>query len=101
MCIRDRIDTDPAIADNQNCPGNGTRTANAVNIGQDGRGSYTDGGSMGVTNAAIDDVGIWRRVVTAQEAAAIYKAGLAGLDLEQAAAVTLGVLQVKLVGANV
>jgi hypothetical protein len=95
------IDTDPAIADNQNCPGNGTRTANAVNIGQDGRGTYTDGGSMGVTNAAIDDVGIWRRVVTAQEAAAIYKAGLAGLDLEQAAAVTLGVLQVKLVGANV
>ena len=36
----------------------------SVNVGQDGRGTYTDGGSAGITNALIDDVGIWRRALS-------------------------------------
>ena len=49
----------------------------ATNIGQDGTGNY---GSR-FTDATFDDVGIWRRVLTPQEVAAIYQAGLAGKDL--------------------
>ncbi|HVV74163.1 MAG TPA: immunoglobulin domain-containing protein, partial [Verrucomicrobiae bacterium] len=54
-----------------------------VNIGQDGKGTYNDGGSAGITNALIDDVGIWRRALSPQEAAAIYTSGQAGKDLSQ------------------
>lgn len=53
----------------------------AVNIGQDGRGTYTDGGSAGITNGLIDDVGIWRRALSAQEALAVYTAGQNGKNL--------------------
>lgn len=52
----------------------------ATNIGQDGTGGY--GSSF--TDADIDDVGIWRRVLTGQEVAAIYNAGLVGTNLAQA-----------------
>lgn len=62
--------------------------ATAVNIGQDGVGTYTDGNAVGLTNAIIDDVGIWRRTLTPGEVAAIYTAGNAGNSLETAAAVT-------------
>src|SRR5262249_14302017 len=55
-----------------------------VNVGQDGRGTSPDCGSAGITNALIDDVGIWRRALSAQEASAIYTAGQAGKDLSQA-----------------
>jgi hypothetical protein len=55
----------------------------AVNIGQDGTGVYTDNGGAHDINALIDDLGIWRRAVTANEAAAIYKAGLLGKDLSE------------------
>jgi hypothetical protein len=54
-----------------------------VNIGQDGRGTYTDGGSAGITNALIDDLGIWTRALSPQEAASIYTSGQAGKDLSQ------------------
>jgi hypothetical protein len=93
------IDTDPAINDNQNCTGNGTRTANAINIGQDGRGTY----NIAITNALMDDVGIWRRALSPQEAVAIYNAGNAGLDLSQAVAAptSLGAVQVALSGGSV
>jgi hypothetical protein len=76
----------------------------AVNIGQDGTGTYTDGGGVGITNALIDDVGIWRRAVTPEEAVAIYNAGNAGLDLQQVVVVvgtTLGPVQIARVGGNV
>jgi hypothetical protein len=53
-----------------------------VNIGQDGTGTY---GSY--LDAYIDDFGVWRRALTAQEALAIYTAGLSGKDLTQAAVV--------------
>src|SRR5262249_30984854 len=42
-----------------------------VNIGQDGTGAYTDGGSAEMVNVLMDDLGIWRRVVSAGEVAAI------------------------------
>jgi len=61
----------------------------AVNIGQDGTGVYHDGGSAFDYNQMIDDVGIWRRALTANEALAIYRAGNAGLDFSQAVSATL------------
>jgi hypothetical protein len=64
------IDTDPATM--------------AVNIGQDGRGTYTDGGSSSL-DALIDDVGVWRRILTSDEAGTIYLNGLAGKDLSTGA----------------
>src|SRR6185436_20964822 len=57
----------------------------AVNVGQDGEGAYVDSFNVGVTNGVADDVGIWRRALTSQEALAIYTAGQQGLDLQQAA----------------
>ncbi|HTH46290.1 MAG TPA: CHRD domain-containing protein [Candidatus Limnocylindria bacterium] len=54
----------------------------AVNIGQDGTGGYTDGGSAEI-DFSIDDLGIWRRALTADEAAAVYLRGLAGKALDQ------------------
>jgi len=51
-----------------------------INIGQDGRGTYSDTGSAQI-DGLIDDVAIWRRVVTPQEDAGIYTAGADGLDL--------------------
>jgi hypothetical protein len=54
----------------------------AVNIGQDGTGVYTDnhGGHL---VGLLDDFGIWRRALTADEVAAIHAGGLAGKDLSQ------------------
>lgn len=52
----------------------------SVNIGQDGTGKYTDGGSASI-DGFIDDVAIWRRVVTSQEDASIFAAGSTGQDL--------------------
>ncbi len=51
-----------------------------TNIAQDGNGTYTDGGSVLMTGL-IDDVAIWRRVVTATEAGSIFSAGQNGGDL--------------------
>jgi hypothetical protein len=64
----------------------------SVNIGQDGTGAYTDcngtncpaDGSAGITNALIDDVGIWRRAITPNEAASIFSQGQRGEDLTTA-----------------
>jgi hypothetical protein len=52
-----------------------------VNIGQDGTGTYTDGGVAEIKDALIDDLGIWRRILTQNEVNAIYTAGMAGQDL--------------------
>lgn len=59
----------------------------SVNVGQDGRGTYTDGGNAGITNALMDDVGIWRRALSPQEALGIYTSGQGAKDLSQAVAV--------------
>jgi len=61
---------------------------NSVNIGQDGTGLYTDGGGAAAVDMLVDDLGIWRRVVTPQETLAIYNAGKAGLDLTKAGQAT-------------
>jgi hypothetical protein len=52
----------------------------ATNIGQDGAGDY---GSV-FTDLGVDDLGIWRRVLTVNEVAAIYAAGAQGRDLSTA-----------------
>ena len=57
----------------------------AVNIGQDGTGVYYDLGNAYDIGAKVDDVGIWRRALTANEAKAIYVAGQGGKDLSLAA----------------
>ena len=54
-----------------------------VNIGQDGTGTYTDGGAAEI-DMVVDDLGIWRRKLTSNEAAAIYLRGVAGKSLDQA-----------------
>jgi len=66
-------------------PASTPQTGWAVNIGQDGTGVYYDLGGAGVTDARIDDLGIWRRALTDAEATAIHAAGVAGLDLSRAA----------------
>jgi phospholipase C len=65
-------------------PGSTKQTAWAVNIGQDGTGVYYDKGGAYAIGAKIDDLGIWRRALTANAARAIYAAGLEGKDLSQA-----------------
>jgi hypothetical protein len=55
-----------------------------TNIGQDGTGTYTDGGGVGIEDGTIDDVGIWRRVLSEAEIKAIIRAALDGKDLSQA-----------------
>jgi hypothetical protein len=52
-----------------------------TNIGQDGNGTYTDGGGVGVDDGQIDDVAIWRRVISAGEVTRIYSAALAGVNV--------------------
>lgn len=75
---------------------NGT---SSVNIGQDGTGWYNDKDGGAITNGVIDDVGIWRRALSPQEAAAIYSAGQAGHDLSAAVvAVNAGRLTVSFSG---
>jgi hypothetical protein len=51
----------------------------AVNIGQDGTGSY---GAI-FQDLLIDDLGIWRRALDEQDVATIHAAGLQGLDLSR------------------
>lgn len=67
----------------------------ATNIGEDGTGTYNDinDGSPGFAQGTlIDDVGIWRRRLTASEVAAIHQGGRAGKSLDQVTGVTLGTL---------
>jgi hypothetical protein len=52
-----------------------------TNLLQDGTGTYTDTDSgANFDLAAIDDVGIWRRAITADEVTLIYNAGLQGVS---------------------
>lgn len=52
-----------------------------TNIGQDGTGEYTDNGSVGIDGGLIDDVGIWRRLLTASEVARIFAAAQNNVNL--------------------
>ncbi|MFM7803481.1 MAG: Ig-like domain-containing protein, partial [Verrucomicrobiota bacterium] len=48
-----------------------------INIGQDGKGTYTDGNSVG-GQGLIDEVALWGRVLSPVEAASLYQGGNAG-----------------------
>jgi len=52
-------------------------TPKVVNIGQDGTGTYTDGGASQI-EFVMDDLAIWRRAIPADQVAAIYLGGVAG-----------------------
>lgn len=54
-----------------------------LNLGQDGRGIYTFGGKVGITNAMMDDFGLWKRALTANEIALIHAEGCDGRSFEQ------------------
>jgi hypothetical protein len=84
MSIGGTIDTDGIPFSNHQSGVTPIQTAFAVNIGQDGTGVYYDNGGAHNIAAHIDDLGIWRRALSAKEAAAIYSAGQAGKDLSQA-----------------
>jgi hypothetical protein len=70
----------------------------AVNIGQDGTGVYTDNHN-GQMVAWLDDFGIWRRAITANEVSTIYHGGLAGKDLSSITTESLLVYSVE--GGNI
>ncbi len=87
----DTVDLSTKVGQNINTPTqdrDGNPVTYRVNIGEDGTGVYNDvaTGSPGFGDAKMDDLGIWRRALSADEAKAIYRAGLDGLDLSQAQA---------------
>jgi hypothetical protein len=83
MSVAGTIDTS-ALPFTYNSPKSTHQSTWAVNVGQDGTGVYYDNGNAYNIGAKIDDLGIWRRALTAKEAQAIYTAGLAGKDLTYA-----------------
>jgi hypothetical protein len=56
----------------------------ALNIGQDGTGTYTDGGSV-FHNVDMDEVAIWTRILSDAEIVQAYNRGVAGQALIPAA----------------
>jgi hypothetical protein len=66
--------------------GDGDIDALDINVGNDGTARYGFDNDTGArfVNARLDDLGIWRRILTAQEVAAIHTAGQAGNDLSSA-----------------
>jgi hypothetical protein len=74
----------------------------AVNIGQDGTGWYNDKDGGAITNGLIDDVAVWRRAVSPQEALAIYNAGQSGQTVDLAPQPgSLGLIITTLSGSTV
>ncbi len=63
------------------------------NIGQDGTGVYTDGGSAQV-EFVMDDLAIWSRALPADQVASIYLGGAAGKPLSQLAVSTTSKLAI-------
>ena len=57
----------------------------ATFVGDDGTGNYGGPDSRRIEDAEMDDLGIWRRFLTADDVWAIYAAGTAGVDLAGAA----------------
>ena len=70
----------------------------ATNIGQDGTGAKPE---ATLEDGLIDDLGIWRRVVTAEEIKQIYDAGLKGLNLLSLAAPPVVAIPPKITGISV
>ncbi|MFZ9854313.1 MAG: LamG-like jellyroll fold domain-containing protein [Limisphaerales bacterium] len=55
-----------------------TPAGQALNIGQDGKGTYTDGGGVGIEKGRIDEVAVWTRALTADDVTAAYNKGTSG-----------------------
>jgi len=53
----------------------------ALNLGQDGTGNYTYGGTVEL-DAILDEVAVWNRALNAQEATALYSLGNAGQSIK-------------------
>ncbi len=79
--------TSGTIAPDAGKPVGSVDTAYGISIGQDGTGLYTDGDGGASLDALVDDLGIWRRVITPTEAASIYTQGEKGQDLTTASGV--------------
>ena len=62
----------------------------SINIGQDGTGHYTDGNSGSAVDMLMDDMAIWRRVLTDREALGIFNAGLNSNTVDQASTTSPG-----------
>ncbi|MBL9169369.1 MAG: hypothetical protein JNN07_16635 [Verrucomicrobiales bacterium] len=60
---------------------NSLRSGLGINLGQDGTGSYTDGGSVGIADGQMDDFGLWHRELAASEVGRIYSAALEGINI--------------------
>jgi hypothetical protein len=92
-----QVDSRPLTANENNV---NTPADMATNIGQDGTGTY----GSAFTDLDVDDLGIWRRVLTPQEVAAIYAAGGQGKDLSTVVvggAAELKIGSITLSGSNV
>jgi hypothetical protein len=63
----------------------------SLNIGQDGTGHYTDGGSSSSIDMRVDDLAIWGRVLNSHEALGIFNAGLNSNTVDQASVDSVGV----------
>ncbi len=109
LTIVGSVDTDTIMWTRELSTGTVTNQ-HRVNIGQDGTGGYNDcngptcpaSGSANI-DGLMDDVGIWRRVLTPQEAAAIFSAGQSGKDLSQAVvggSPTLGTITAAVTGSG-
>jgi phospholipase C len=88
MSLAGTIDTD-ALPFSYASPKSTWQTTWALNIGQDGTGVYYDMGNAYNIGAKVDDLGIWRRALTAKESKAIFDAGGVGKDLSYAVVPTL------------
>ena len=60
---------------------NPVKSGLGINLGQDGTGSYTDGGGVGIADGLMDDFGLWRRELSSGEVGRIYAAALEGINL--------------------
>jgi hypothetical protein len=80
------IYVDGILRGTQSVVGDGSYDSLPLYIGQDGTGRYGFNNDLGAhfIGVHIDDVGIWRRLITPQEAASIFVNGKAGKDLTQA-----------------
>lgn len=67
-----------------------------INLGQDGTGAY----NAHLVNLLMDDLGIWRRALSAGEVAAIFNAGKTGKNLEQVPAIPYPLVQSTTPAAN-
>jgi hypothetical protein len=67
--------------------GSGPDSGLPINIGQDGKGTYTDGNSVS-GQGLIDEVALWGRVISPVEAASLYQGGNSGSALVVPAVVT-------------